>query len=394
MTLKILLAHNYYQQSGGEDTVFTAEAALLRERGHTVIEYIEDNHRILTMKKVDVAIQTLWSQDSYLKISELIAAGKPDIVHFHNTFPLISPSAYYACQNAGVPAIQSLDNPRLLCPSATFFRDGHLCQDCMNKTPPWPSVLHACYHDSRLQTGVIASMLTLHRWLGTWEKKINFYLVATEFYRRKFIEGGLPEEKVILKPHFVALDPGLEKNQRIGDYAIFMARLDPEKGVRTMLQAWRELSAIPLQIRGAGQLEQEVRDFIRTNGMHNIELVGRMTEKELDQFMRQASFLVWPSEGYYETFGMVAVECFAVGIPVIASKIGVMNEIVTDGVTGLLFTPGDPADLARKVRWAWEHPHEMAEMGGNARREYEEKYTAEKNYTMLMEIYQRAIATK
>jgi len=394
MTLKILLAHNYYQQSGGEDTVFTAEAALLRERGHTVIEYIEDNHRILTMKKVDVAIQTLWSQDSYLKISELIAAGKPDIVHFHNTFPLISPSAYYACQNAGVPAIQSLDNPRLLCPSATFFRDGHLCQDCMNKTPPWPSVLHACYHDSRLQTGVIASMLTLHRWLGTWEKKINFYLVATEFYRRKFIEGGLPEEKVILKPHFVALDPGLEKNQRIGDYAIFMARLDPEKGVRTMLQAWRELSAIPLQIRGAGQLEQEVRDFIRTNGMHNIELVGRMTEKELDQFRRQASFLVWPSEGYYETFGMVAVECFAVGIPVIASKIGVMNEIVTDGVTGLLFTPGDPADLARKVRWAWEHPHEMAEMGGNARREYEEKYTAEKNYTMLMEIYQRAIATK
>jgi len=394
MTLKILLAHNYYQQSGGEDTVFTAEAALLRERGHTVIEYIEDNHRILTMKKVDVAIQTLWSQDSYLKISELIAAGKPDIVHFHNTFPLISPSAYYACQNAGVPAIQSLDNPRLLCPSATFFRDGHLCQDCMNKTPPWPSVLHACYHDSRLQTSVIASMLTLHRWLGTWEKKINFYLVATEFYRRKFIEGGLPEEKVILKPHFVALDPGLEKNQRIGDYAIFMARLDPEKGVRTMLQAWRELSAIPLQIRGAGQLEQEVRDFIRTNGMHNIELVGRMTEKELDQFRRQARLLVWPSEGYYETFGMVAVECFAVGIPVIASKIGVMNEIVTDGVTGLLFTPGDPADLARKVRWAWEHPHEMAEMGGNARREYEEKYTAEKNYTMLMEIYQRAIATK
>jgi len=390
--IKILQVHEYYIQSGGEDTVFAAEVNSLREKGHEVIEYSEQNDRIRMMSKLDVAAQTLWSRYSYKRISDLLEKEKPDVVHFHNTFPLISPSAYYACQAAKIPVVQSLDNPRLICPSATFFRDGLLCKECLGKTPPWPSIVYGCYHKSRVQTSVVASMLTLHRLIRTWNEKVDTYLVATEFYRQKFIESGIPALKIVVKPHFISPAPGVKPNLNSGDCAIFIARLDPEKGIRTMLNAWKGLD-IPLMIRGSGQMEKETLEFIQDNGLSQIQLLDRLGGDELDQLRQRARFLVWPSEGYYETFGLAAVECFAAGTPVIASRIGVMNEIVTEGVTGLHFNPGDPDDLAVKVRWAWDHPIEMAEMGKNARLEYESKYTADRNYNMLMEIYQRVIRT-
>jgi glycosyltransferase involved in cell wall biosynthesis len=388
--IKILQVHEFYIQSGGEDTVLAAEINLLREKGHEVIEYTDYNDRISTMSKLEVAAQTMWSRYSYKRISELLEKEKPDVVHFHNTFPLISPSAYYACQAAKIPVIQSLDNPRLICPSATFYRDGHLCQECMGKTPPWPSIAYSCYHHSRVQTSVVAIMLTIHRLLKTWNERVDTYLVATEFYRQKFIESGIPELKIVVKPHFISPNPEVKPNLNSGDYAIFIARLDPEKGIRTMLNAWKGLE-IPLKIRGSGQLEKETVEFIRDNGLNQVQLLDRLSADELDQLRQRARFLVWSSEGYYETFGLAAVECFAAGIPVIASRIGVMNEIVTDGVTGLHFNPGDPNDLSVKVRWAWDHPAEMAEMGKNARLEYEAKYTADKNYEMLLSIYKNAI---
>lgn len=392
--IKILQVHEYYIQPGGEDTVFATEVNLLREKGHEVIEYVEHNDRIPTMGKINVATQTLWSRYSYQHTSDLLEKEKPDVVHFHNTFPLISPSAYYACQTAKIPVIQSLDNPRLLCPSANFYRNGKLCQDCLGKTPPWPGIVHACYHKSPFQTAIVASMLSLHRWTKTWKSRVDYYLVATEFYKNKFIEGGLPPEKIIVKPHFIYPDSLPRPEHQLGDYALFIGRLDPEKGVRTMLHAWMHLSDIPLKIRGSGQLEEDIRIFIKNNGLSNVEIIERLSGPGLTNMIKKARFLVWPSEGYYETFGYVAVESFSCGVPVIASRIGVCGEIVSDQITGLHFTPGDPVDLAVKVRRAWEHPLEMAELGKNARREYDQKYTAERNYDLLMEIYQRAIKAR
>jgi glycosyltransferase involved in cell wall biosynthesis len=391
--MRIVLAHNYYQQPGGEDTVFCALSTLLRGRGNDVAEYIDDNHRIAGMKPVSVAVQTIWSQSTYKKIAKLIRNERPDIVHFHNIFPLISPAAYYACREAGVPVVQSLDNPRLLCPSANFYRNERLCLDCANKKIPWPGILHACYHKSRIQTCVVAAMLTTHRVLKTWQDRVDVYLVATDFYRKIFVSYGFPEARIAVKPHFIPKDPGIKTNKKSGSYALFLARLDPEKGVRTMLKAWMKLD-IPLKIRGSGQLEQEVRHFILDSQTAKIEIIGRLAEDELGDLVKNARFLVWPSEGYYETFGMAAVECYAAGVPVIASRIGVMTEVVRDGVTGLLFNPGDPDDLAAKVSWLWNHPEECAEMGHNARREYEEKYTPERNYQMVMDIYTRAMTEK
>jgi glycosyltransferase involved in cell wall biosynthesis len=393
--IKVVHAHDYYLQAGGEDTAFAAEVALLREQGQQVVEYVDNNQRIEARNQISVAAQTVWSWETRKKFRDLLNAEKPDVVHFHNTFPLISPSAYYACSEAGIPVVQSLDNPRLVCPSANLYRDGHLCQDCVGKTVPWPGVVHSCYHDSSLHTAVVASMLAVHRVMGTWNSKVDVYLVATDFYRRKFIEGGLPSDKLVVKPHFISPDPGVRRDTGTGRDALFIGRLDPEKGVRTMMTAWKSLKDIPLDIRGSGQLEGEVRDVIQQEGLAgSVKVIGRLSREELTAKIQSSSFLVWPSEGFYETFGYVAVESFSCGVPVIASRIGVPGEIVTDGVTGLLFNPGDSLDLAAKVRWAWDHPDEMSQMGANARREYEEKYTADKNYEMLMNVYGKVISGK
>ncbi len=389
--MKVLHAHNYYLQPGGEDTAFAGEVSLLRRHGHTVVEFVEDNRRIAAGKQAAIALQTLWSWESYRRLREVLRQERPGIAHFHNTFPLISPSAYYACRAENIPVIQSLDNPRLMCPSANFYRDGRLCQDCLGKTPPWPGMVHRCYRHSYLQTSVVSAMLSLHRWLNTWNAKVDYYLVATEFYRNKFIEGKLPADKILVKPHFIDLEPHFEPQKQTGSYVLFLGRLDPEKGIRTLLSAWEQLPDVPLKIRGDGQLGNEVQAAIRRAPLDHVELVGRLDKAALMELIKGARFLIWPSEGYYETFGYVAVESFGCGVPVVASDIGVMREIVRDRQTGLLFSPGDPLDLARKVRWAWDHPLQMVEMGGNARREYELKYTSERNYRRLMEIYQMAL---
>jgi len=388
--MKIVLVHNFYQQPGGEDTVFASESTLLRQNGHEVVEYIEDNHHINKMSRFNVAAQTIWSHRSRQKMLRFLRDTQCDIAHFHNTFLLISPSAYYACREAGVPVIQALDNLRLFCPAATFYRDGQICEDCLGKMLPWPGILHSCYRGSRAQTSVVVAMLAIHRWLKTWEKQVDIYIASTEFYRQKFIEGGLPAEKLVVKPHFVNPDPGF-KTGGSGNYALFIGRLDPEKGVRTLLRAWQLVKGIPLKIRGDGRLLKEVQDFIKKNHLGSIEIVNYLSKEELNLLIKGARFLVWPSEGHYETFGLVAIEAFACGIPVIASRTGVMSTIVEDGRTGLHFTTGDPRDLATKAEWAWNHTLTIAKMGQEARREYEAEYSADRNYEMLMKIYDRAM---
>ncbi len=386
--LKVLVVHNSYQQAGGEDVVCAAEAALLRQHGHEVVEYHEDNRRIQEMSRLAVAAQTLWSRPAHRKLLQLVRHVHPDVIHFHNTFLLISPSAYYASQEAGVPAVQTQHNYRVLCPAATFFRDGHVCEDCLDKTLPWPGVVHACYRGSRSQTAVVAAMLTVHRALKTWRDQVDLYLAVTDFSRRKFIAGGLPAEKVVVKPNFVHPDPGMKDGH--GRYALFVGRLSPEKGLRTLLQAWEGVKDIPLKLVGDGPLMDEVRAVVRAQTLGAVEVLGRRPQQEVLDLMHGASFLVFPSE-WYECFPVTLAEAFACGLPAVVSSLGAMAEIVENGRTGLHFRPGDPEDLAAKVEWAWGHTREMTVMGREARRQYEQKYTAERNYQRLMEVYQMAI---
>jgi glycosyltransferase involved in cell wall biosynthesis len=383
--MKILMVHNSYQQHGGEDVVFDAERELLSARGHQLFLYKRHNDEIKhygLIEKASLSLRTLWAWDSLAEMRELIRHGQPDVAHFHNTFPLISPAAYYACREAGIPVVQSVHNARLICPAATFHRDGKVCVDCLGKKIAWPAIFHGCYHKSRMETGIVAGMLAFHSYLKTWDRLVDTYVVFSDFYRRTFVDAGFPAEKITVKPHFVAADPG--QGHLSHDYALFVGRLAPEKGVLTLLEAWSRLKAVPLKICGQGPLMPQL------NSVPNMELLGHHGGQELRELFQGARFLVWPSEGYNETFGLVAIEAFACGIPVIASRIGVMAEIVRHGSTGLHFNPGDPNDLAAKVEWAWANPKEIARMGNTARVEYEQKYTADHNYEILMRIYHQA----
>src|SRR4051794_39402509 len=222
----ILLVHNAYQQAGGEDAVLAAEAGLLEAQGHTVSTFVANNReirRLSSLQNVRVAAETIWSRRSEREIRRRIAALKPVVAHFHNTFPLISPSAYYACQRAGVPVVQTVHNFRFLCPNAVFYRDDRPCTDCLGKTPPWPGVVHACYRDSRVTTGVVATMLTVHRLAGTWDRQVDQYIALTEFMRGKLIEGGFRADQIAVKPNFVSPDPGVGGHR--GRYALFVGRL-------------------------------------------------------------------------------------------------------------------------------------------------------------------------
>ncbi|WP_460361807.1 glycosyltransferase family 4 protein [Thermus antranikianii] len=359
---------------------------LLREKEHEVAEFTSRNHELEGMPPWRQGLVTLWNQGAYRRVREAIRQRRPDLVHVHNTFPLASPAVIHAAKAEGVPVVMTLHNYRLLCVNALFFREGRVCEDCLGRLP-WRGVVHGCYRDSRLASLGVASMLALHRALGTWNL-VDRFIALTEFARQKFVEGGLPAEKIVVKPNFVHPDPGPGEGK--GGYALFVGRLSPEKGVRTLLRAWERLKGIPLKIVGDGPLQAEMEDLVRGGGLEGVEMLGRRPREEVLGLMREAGVLVFPSE-CYENFPMTVAEAFACGLPVVASRLGAMAGIVEDGRTGLHFRPGDPEDLAAKVEWLLDHPVELARMRREARAEYEAKYTAERNYQLLMEIYGQAL---
>ncbi|HEY9651202.1 MAG TPA: glycosyltransferase [Coleofasciculaceae cyanobacterium] len=381
--MRILSIHNYYQIRGGEDESHESEQRLLRDMGHQVDIYEEKNDRVAALSLTDMAFRTIWSKEAYKTVKQKLTAKACDLVHVQNFFPLISPSVYYAAQAEGVPVVQTLRNYRLLCPNGLFFRNGQVCEDCVGKAIPYPGVLHRCYRDNLAASGVTATMITVHRAMQTWKEKVDVYIALTEFARQKFIEGGLPGDKIVVKPNFVHPDPNPGEGR--GGYALFVGRLSVEKGLDTLLAAWKQLdNPMPLKIIGDGPLASQVAEAAQK--LPQVEWLGRRPMADVHALMGEAMVLIFPSK-WYETFGRVAVEGFAKGTPAIAANIGAISELVHHGRTGLLFQPGNSTDLAAKVEWVLQHPRELAQMRQEARAEFKAKYTAQENYRRLMEIY-------
>jgi glycosyltransferase involved in cell wall biosynthesis len=382
--MRIITVHNFYQQFGGECQIFDTESKLLDERGHYVKRYTIHNDQIKDMNSLTLAKKTVWNSQIYQELKALVQSERPDVVHFHNTFPLVSPAAYYAVKSEGVPVIQTLNNYRLLCPNALFLRNGSVCEDCLGKLVPLAGVIHGCYKGSQVASATVAAMLTFHRLVHTWADVVDVYVAnLTEFAREKLIQGGLPADKIVVKPNFVHPDPGIGLGQ--GHYALFVGRLAPEKGIITMLKAWKDLGAeIPLKIVGDGSLAPQVKESVEQES--GLEWLGRKDSQEVYSLMSDATFLVFPSE-WYEGLPRTIIESFAVGTPIIASNLGAMSSLITHGYTGLHFQPGNSSDLVAQVRWILSHPQELPQMRQAARAEFEAKYTAEANYHQLMEIY-------
>ncbi len=385
--MRIVMIHNRYQQSGGEDHVFRAETALLRARGHEVEAVEENNDAIVRWTAASkAAFDCVYSFASARSMSKLIDDFRPDVAHIHNFFPRLSPSVHYACRQTGVPVVQTLHNYRLLCPGATLFREGKVCEDCTRAVVPWPAVAHACYRDSRTASAAVANMVSIHRALRTWDRAVARFITPSEFARSKFIENGFPAEKIVAKPNFLSDDPGMSAGS--GKYALFVGRLSQEKGLDTLLAAWRQLpSTVPLKIAGDGPMMPVVKEAAAS--APGVEWLGLRNHEDVLRLMTDAAFLIVPSN-WYENQPIVVIEAFAVGLPVFASRLGGLAELVRDGETGKLFAAGSSEALAATVEWAIAHADELRAMRRNARLEFESRYTADANYSQLMRVYESA----
>ena len=382
---RVLIVHNRYQQPGGEDAVVDAEEALLRQRGHVVHRYGRHNDDIGALGRLGrlaLARDTVWSGRTVDEVGALLERFRPDVVHAHNTFPLISPSLYTAARRAGVPVVQTLHNFRLLCPQAMLLREGRICEDCVGRVP-WRAVAHRCYRQSAPQSAVVATMLQVHRAAGTWRDQVTLYIALNDFCRAKFVQGGLPAERLRVKPNFIDL-PKPPVQRRAG--LLFVGRLSEEKGIDVLARALALTPPdIAVSVAGEGPLRQLLEAQPR------VALLGRVEPEQVYEHMRRATALVMPSI-WYENFPRTVVEAFANGLPVIASRLGAMADLIEDGQTGLLFQPGDAADLAAKLQRAASHPEEMARMGAQARRHYDRHLTGESTYRQLQAIYAEAMA--
>jgi glycosyltransferase involved in cell wall biosynthesis len=387
--MRILILHNHYQQAGGEDVVVANESGMLATYGHEVKVYAVSNETLRTGWAAATALcRASYSSASRRQVAAEIHRFRPDVVHVHNFFPLLTPSVYDACHAARIPVVQSLHNYRLLCLNAEFFRQGHVCEECLGKMVAWPGVLHGCYRRSRGASGAVAAMQTLNRLRRTWIDKVDLYIALTEFARSRFIQGGLPAQKIAIKPNFVCSDPG--RGTGSGRYALFVGRLVAEKGLAAVLTAWEDLQGqVPLKIVGDGPLAGYVG--AATRKAVGVEWLGPCAHERVLALMKEAWALLLPSL-YYENFPVVIAEAYAAGLPIIASDVGSASQLIDHGRTGLHIRPNDPADLAAKVRWLWTHPQDRARMSFDARIEFERKYTAERNHVALMDIY--ALATK
>lgn len=389
--MRILMVHEFYQQPGGEDQSFMSEVEMLRSHGEDVVTWTVHNDDIAGVPLARVALDTVWSRRAARELTKRLDAEGPfDVVHFQNTFPLISPAAVWAAGKSRTAVVQTLRNYRLQCVNGSFFRNGAICELCIDKRLQYPGIMYACYRQSIPASATVVAMNYHSRVRRIYERSVDCFIALSAFARSKYSRMGIEPERITVKPNFLTTDPGVGRGG--GGYAIYVGRLSPEKGVSTLLAGWRRLgSQVPLRIVGDGPMAERVKEAASAcEGA--IEWLGHKTKEEVYGLIGEARFLVFPTEGY-ETFGRVAIEAFAKGTPVVAADIGPLAELVEQGRTGLRFEPGNPDDLARKVEEFLAAPDHPA-WRRRAREEFERKYTADRNYPLLRGIYESAIERK
>jgi glycosyltransferase involved in cell wall biosynthesis len=382
--LRILVLHNSYKEKGGEDSVFFREVELLRAHGHRVETHAVHNDQIDDWSTLERAVRPIWNPQQYRLVSQLLQDFPADIVHVHNFYAVLSPAVCHAARRHGAAVVQSLHNYRLGCPSAGLLRQGRICTDCLGKAFAWPGVLHACYRGSRAASFSVAATVAAHHLLGTWRQTVDAYIVLSEFARGLLAQAGIPRERLYVKPNF-APEPPLPPRHTHRHGALFVGRLAAEKGVPLLLDAWRHLD-IPLRVIGTGPLMPAA-----TNRQSSIEFLGPRSSQEVMTAMDEAALLVMPAT-WYEPFGLVVIEAFSRGLPVLASRLGALPELITHGETGLLFEPGSVDAIVSLARQAFADTASLARMGESAYAQYRAHYSPDINYAKLIAIYHRAIA--
>ena len=385
--MRVLLCHTRYRVRGGEDESFAAEGEMLERHGHDVIRFVRDNDSLEAMAPMAKAARTVWNHAIYRELRDLMRRERPDVLHCTNLFPLLSPAPYYAAARANVPVVQSLRNYRLSCLNAFFFRDGKVCESCLGRTVAWPGIVRGCYRESRASSAVVAAMISTHRLVGSWNRRVHQYFAVSQFAKEKLAAAGVPSDRIAVKPNFVHPDPGLGSGR--GRYAVFVGRLSPEKGIETLLETWQQHDLpVSLRIVGDGPLSDRVASMAHREP--SIEWLGRRPASEVLDIIGEAEMLIMPSR-WFETFGRTIVEAFAKGTPVIASNLGAMAELIDHNRNGLLVSPGQPDELARAVRSMASDDLLRARLRRAARAAFLEHYTEDRNHGLLMDIYRAAM---
>jgi len=387
--MKCLLVHNFYQQRGGEDAVFTAESAMLEQAGHAVARFTLHNDALGAKTKFAQLGATFWNRDAGQQLEQLVDAFRPDVVHFHNIFPLMSPSVLHAVRHSKAATVMTLHNYRLLCPSANLYRDRSVCTDCVSRTIKWPAALHRCYRTSAAASAAVAALTVVERLSGCLDL-IDRFIVPSNSARDVFADAGFPVDRVVVKSNFVPSPPPRPLRVPRERFVLYVGRITPEKGIPTLIEAWRRPDApdIPLLLVGDGPLARTL-----AGDDERIRWLGSQDPVAVRRLMRRASLLVFPSE-WLEPFGLTIVEAFANGLPVLAARIGAAAELVEDRETGRLFEPGNAAALARTARYMLEDPSALFMMGEHALRTYRANFTPERNLGLLLNVYEAAIAAR
>lgn len=391
--MKTLLVHNFYGSAtpSGENQVVEAEQAMLRARGHTVSLFSRHSDQIRAQGALGAAkgaLATPWNPLAARALQQACADFGPDVVHVHNTFPLISPAVFSAVGRRAARVL-TLHNYRLFCPAAIPMRAGQVCTDCLDRRSALPAVVHGCYRQSRLATLPLALGVALHRALGTWTRQVDAFICLSAFQRELMVKAGLPRERVHVKPNFYPGMPAVLPWAQRAPYVVFAGRLTPEKGVENLLRAWQQWgdAAPELRIVGDGPLRAALVQ--RAQGLP-VRFMGQLDAQAAQQQIAHGRLLVLPSE-CFEGFPMVVREAFAFGTPCAVSDLGPLPSIVDHGRSGLVFAPANPRALLAQVRAAWEAPGQLAQLGQGARQAFEQHYTETANHATLMNIYQQAI---
>ncbi|MEV5383499.1 glycosyltransferase family 4 protein [Streptomyces sp. NPDC052721] len=393
--MHVLVVHNRYSsaQPSGENRVVDEEVELLRAAGHRVEVFERRSDDIAgrsLLGKVAVPLLVPWNPAVRTELTARLRAERPDVVHVHNVFPLLSPAVLAACADAGVPVVATLHNYTQICPPGTLQRDGRLCTDCVGSAAPLPAVRHGCYRGSRLATVPLAVSLSVNR--RRWWSGVERFFCISEAQRDVLVRSGMPAGLLTVKHNFVP-DPGACRAGD-GDQLLFLGRLAEAKGVRLLMAAWDEIAAdggvgVPLVLAGAGPLEREVAAWAA--GRNDVRCAGLLDPAQVRQAVARSVAVVAPSVAM-ETFGLVVAEAMAAGVPAVAAGHGAFVELVEDGVTGLLHRPGEPASLASCIRRIAARADLGREMGQAARRRYEKCFSPAVGLARLEEEYRAAIA--
>jgi glycosyltransferase involved in cell wall biosynthesis len=382
--LKILVLHSPYLSgpASGENRVVEDETRLLREGGHDVTQFRPARRGTPLFGPAVEGARAVWSPNAVREVRKLVPRGEVDVVHCHNLFPALSPAVLRAAADAGAAVLMTLHNFRLPCLPATLLRRGQVCELCVGRIP-WRGVVHRCYRGSVAASATLATSLTLHRAIGSFER-IDLYLAVSDFVRAKHLEAGLPAERIAVKPNFAWRT---SRREGPGEHFLFAGRLSREKGVRTLITAWAGLRA-KLIVAGDGPDEEA----LRREAPSSVEFLGQVDPLEMPALLERARALILPSI-WYEGSPRIVLEAYAKGVPVVASAIGSLPDLVDDGVTGMLVRPGDSASLAHTVEQLLDDA-ESTRLGDGAWEIWSQRYTPERSLQELEAAYETAVEAR